>query len=205
MSRTEIEAQLAEAEERFSALNQRLDEIIESYRNQLPGLAEPWIRAEVERRITDNAEKVEALGLERLKNLKSGLADLISRLPQIARVETEDRSDWPHYRVQTQSANDRTENEAFFDKAFRSVISHAGALLHQFGLIAVPKGYVQVWEDRGNGKYRYGINPGFMDLTVPSRDSFHEALREWKPLKRQVDQLRQQLAQTRAKELWDSA
>ncbi len=205
MNSTTVQAQLTDIENKLSASAHRLDAIVEEYRGQLPSLADTWIRKEVDSRIKDNPDKVQSLGLERLKELKLELANLIARLPQIAHKETEDRSDWPHYRVEVKSGYGRGENESFFSKAFHNVISHVASILHQFGLLTEPKGHVKVWEDRGNGKFRYIINTGFMFMAVPTRDRFNEAFKEWEALESQAGRLQTELSQAKAKELWDSA
>lgn len=204
MNSAELEAQLSEVESKLATEHQKLDAIVEEFRNELPSLAEPWMRKELEGRISDNAQKIQAMGVERLKELKAKLSNLFSDLTRIAREETADRKDWPHYRPEMEPGNQRGENEHFFDKAFRNVISHLGGLLNQYGLLEIPKGYVSTWESRGGGKFRYAVNPGFMDMKVVSRQKFTDACGPEKELKRQLLRLRQELAQVKAKELWDS-
>jgi hypothetical protein len=205
MNSSEIETELVKLESERSDIAKKLDAIVEEFRAELPGLAEPWIRAEVERRITANPEKVKELGLKHLKALKSGLADLISGLPQIARRETEERAAWPHYRGDGEIGSAIAKNDPFFDHAFRRVISHLAPLLDHFGLLTEPTGHVQVWERLGNGKFRYAANPGFIDMEVASNKKFYDSFPRWAELGSRIQRLKKDLAQAQAKELWDSA
>jgi hypothetical protein len=75
----------------------------------------------------------------------------------------------------------------------------------RFGLIAEPKGSIGAWESLNGGKFRYGINPGFGDQKAPACESFYALSKRHMILYGRIERLRKELAQAKARELWESA
>jgi hypothetical protein len=70
MKSTDIAAEVSSLQPQHDALTKRLDALVQRFQDELPSLAEPWMRREVECRIEDHPDTVEALGVKKLKTLK---------------------------------------------------------------------------------------------------------------------------------------
>ena len=205
MKSKELAVEITALERQRATLATQLDVLIHAFQKQLPSIAEPWIRRQVERRIEDHPDRVEELGIEKLKILKNRMNSLISELPEIVKRETSDKQDWPHYRAKDTSGYGQNRNEPFFNKAFRNVISHVGAVLDEFGLLTEPKGYVPSWKKTSNGKFRFAINPGFESLSIQPVEEFIKLEKEYETLVTKLNGKKEELAKAKAKELWESA
>jgi hypothetical protein len=204
MKSKELTVEITALEEQRATLATQLDALIHAFQKQLPSVAEPWIRREVERRIEDHPDRVEELGIEKLKILKNRMNSLISELPEIVEKETSDKQDWPHYRAKDTSGYKQNKNEPFFNKAFRNVISHIGTILDEFGLLTEPKGHVPNWKQTANGKFRFAINPGFESLSIQPVKKFVNLEKEYETLITKLNEKKAELAKAKAKELWES-
>jgi hypothetical protein len=205
MKSTEIQQVISKLETQVSAKKLELESIIEEFRRELPAHAESWMKRRVESAIETHAAKVEALGLERVQALKAEVSQLFSRLPQIVRAETADPRDWPHNRPADTSGYGEGRNEPFFDKAFRGVISHVATVLHRYGLLESPKGYAEEWNRIGEGRFRYGLNPGFQDMHLASVSRHQAVFSEWERMNKELATAKADLSKAKARELWDSA
>lgn len=205
MTSNEISQQLEKLEESGKLVAYKLDQLIEEFQQALPSVAESWILKEVERRLFDNAEKVETIGIEKMSALKRKVRELITRLPEIVQEETKNKSDWPHYRNQGESGYGSEKNEPFFNKSLRNVISHLGHVLNEFGLLEVPKGHYQTWERVGQNKFRYAINPGVDILPKMITSQFDETLKEYEKIQSAIKNTKKLYQQAKTKEMWDAA
>jgi hypothetical protein len=122
---------------------------------------------------------------------------LIASLPDLAKQEMADTTQWPQ--------NTAGINDIYFDDVFRRLISSLGLLLDQFGLLKSPVGRYQSWQQSGSDNFRYAINTGFDQLSIPARDEFRQAYEEFKKLTDALRKKQEELVKTKAQELWDSA
>lgn len=207
MKSHEISQILAEFENQRFDLVAALDVAFEKFRGFLPGIAETWMRREVERRIAGNPDQVQALGLEKVKILKWKINALIDRLPAIASEETRNRKEWPHYRVPDPADDGKliTNNESYFTKAFKSVISHVAAPLDEFGLLSEPKGYYPSWAKISDAKLRYAINPGFVNQANGPVAEYMGLFKKYESLIVKIEITKAELSKAKARELWESA
>ncbi|MHC1623288.1 MAG: hypothetical protein ACXQTR_01705 [Candidatus Methanospirareceae archaeon] len=204
MKSSDIQTEVSSLKQEYDTLRERLNLLVQQFQNEVPSAAESWIKREVERRIEDHPDTVAALGVEKLKSLKSKMNALISSLPDVAKKETSNTAEWPQY--QKTNRNDYSRGaESFFDKTFRGIISHLGALLDEFGFLTEPKGYVASWEKNSYGRIRYAINPGFDHSSVPVLTEFQAVHKEFRVLEEKLENKEKELAKTKAKELWESA
>jgi hypothetical protein len=205
MKSTDIEADVSSLQQQRDTLRDQLNLLLQRFQSELPSAAESWIKREVERRIEDHPDIVAALGIDKLRSLKTKVNALIASLPDIAMKETSNRADWPHYRKPSGSSYGGGVSESFFDKAFRNVISHLGAVLDEFGLLAEPKGHVASWEKAGDGNVRYAINPGFDARSTPVLGEFGQVYKEFRSVEEKLENRQKDLAKAKARELWESA
>jgi len=205
MKSEDIQKLIPTLESELAKKNADLDALIEEFRTELAILAEPWMKKKVEYAIEGHSKEFEKFSIEKVQALKNEVRGLFSRLPEIAREETKDKGDWPHNRAADESGHREGKNEPFFNNAYRNVISHIASVLDRYGLLTVPEGYAQEWNRIGEGRFRYGFNPGFQDLKIASLNRYDAALFEWKKIKDQLEKANSDLSRAKAKELWDSA
>lgn len=205
-SSQQIQSEIAALEETLEPANAELDRLYAKFGNALPAEVESWMRARVRQRIEASAERVNAGGIEPLRQIKSDLNSLVQRLPEICSQAIGTPEQWPHRRSTTQSERINTaSNESHPAATFRRAINHLGALLAKHGLLTGRPGHASEWEQFGNDQYRYSINPGFderrfADL-VEYQQKRHAQVRQQKLL----EVKHQELAAARARELWDDA
>lgn len=205
MKSEEITRELEQLEKQRQSVATKLDEVVEKFRDELPKLAEPWIRKEMEGRISRYPDVVQKLGKEKLSVLKTKFNKLISELPAIAKNETKDKNDWPHYRKPGTTGYGEGKNEPFFEKAFRNVVSYIGPLLQEHNLLNEPSGYGQSWQHVGGGRVRYAINTGFQDMNVESRKEYYTISRDYDDIIQKMDARKLALSHAKAQELWEAA
>jgi len=205
MKSIDIEADVSSLQQQSDTLRDRLNLLCQRFQSELPSAAESWIRHEVERRIEEHPDAVVILGTGKLKSLKTKVNALVASLPDIAIKETSNRADWPQYRKTSDGDYGGGMSEAFFNKAFRNVISHLGAVLDEFGLLVEPKGHVASWQKIGDRRFRYAINPGFDAHSTPVLGEFWQVYKEFRSVEDKLENRQKDLAKAKAKELWESA
>lgn len=205
MKSKELSVEITALEEQRATLATQLDALIREFQGQLPPIAERWIRREVERRIEDHPDRIVELGVDKLKIFKNKMNSLIDELPEIVERETSDKQDWPHYRAKDTTGYGQNKDEPFFNKAFRKVISHVGAILDEFGLLTEPKGHVPSWKKTADGKFRFSVNPGFESLAIAPVKEFSKVQEEYATLVEQLNAKQEEFAKAKARELWERA
>lgn len=205
MKSDEIQKRISSLEPQLAKKRAELDALVEEFRVALPRFAQPWMQKTLDYAIAQQSIKVQSFNIEKVRAMKEEVRALFSRLPEVALEETKDQKDWPHNRAPEESVYGQEKKEPFFDKAFRSVISHIASVLDRYGLLTLPKGYAQEWTRVGEGRFRYAFNPGFQDLRIPSVARYGEVFVEWKKIKEETEKVLDELSKAKAKELWDSA
>ena len=205
-SSRQIEEEIEQREVALDSLTARLDTKIEEFAAELPQAVEAWMKGELKRAIENNAEQVNASGVEPLRAVKADLVSLIKRLPEICKDAIGKPEDWPHRHVErdTQQRQARAR-EPFFHAVFRSAISSLGTLLNKHHLIQPSPGCVSTWKHLGSERFRYAINPGFDGLDLASVTQYNELMKSYTSEKRSLSTKRDELAKVRARELWKEA
>jgi len=156
-----IEVEIQQFETQLAPISSKLDSKIREFAAALPPNVADWMQTETKRRIEENAEKVAAAGVDSLRQLKSELTELVSKLPELCTNAIGNESQWPHHRAPAGRRDSSAHvSESYFFTVFRTSISHLGALLHKHGLLNRQAGSIAIWEGSGNN-FRYCINPGF--------------------------------------------
>jgi len=201
MKSTEIEMEIVTLQQRSDHLKERLDFVIQRFQAELPNAAESWIRKEVKKQMEDCPETVAGLGVERLGSFKAKVNALVASLPDIAKKETSDATVWPHNRASDTYAYGAGKDEPFFTRAFRDAISHLGAILDEFGFLKNQKGVS--WARTPHG-FHYVIDSMFDLSSAPSVNEYERAYKEFRSVAESLETKQNELAKTKAKELWES-
>jgi hypothetical protein len=204
MKSDEISKTIEELDNQKSNLVPRLDNLVEQFRHRLPSIAEPWIKRQLDDTIQRHADRITALGVDKVRALKEKFNRLICQLPEISNEETKNKKDWPHYRTPDSTGYSNGKNEPFFEKSFRSVISYLGSILNEFGLLTEPRGCFPSWQSVAPGKFRYSINFGFEVLSIEPIREYDRLFKEYYTIVEKIDANRKLLTTTKARELWES-
>jgi hypothetical protein len=202
MKSADIQAEVSLLQKQRDTLTVQLSQLVQRFQTELPSVAEKWIWREVEDRIGGHPDTVAALGVEKLKLLKTKVRELIASLPKIAVEETSNSADWPHYGKYT-DIGDGAGMSQFFHEAFRKVINHLGPVLDEFGLLQAPEGQGIAWVRLGDARYNYSINPGFDSTPVLS--TYEHVYKDFRNVEEKLETKQKELARVKAKELWESA
>ncbi len=206
MKSEDIAKELDQQEQKKAALVSRIDNLFLEIQGAMPAAVAVWMREEMERRIKDHPETVQALGIDKLKVLKGNLNDLIGKLPEMVAAEFQDRNRWPHYiEVKEENASGSGNNEPYLDRIFRDLISSLGQILNEAGLLAESKGYYPSWQRKGKDQFRYSINPGMDRIPELKMKEYGKLLGEYHQLGRKINDARESLSAAKAKELWEAA
>jgi hypothetical protein len=198
-----IEAELADLEKEAAPIIHQLDACVDEFAEAVPAHAAEWIRRETERQVERNADRLVDFGKPRLSALKGELAELIAQLPELARSAVAARDARPHNRpvVRMDAALRPTD---YFSDAYRTVVSHLGALLARAGLLP-ERGRDPTWDGAGAGQYRYRISTGFESLRIPPVAEYQRLYGRFHDLALKIDGKRKALSRAKARELWESA
>jgi hypothetical protein len=204
MKSEEISKELERLEKNKAALISQMDDLYYKMRGAMPEAAASWMNREVERAIEANAERVQALGLVKMKELKSKLKVLLQELPLIVETEFGEPSKWPHHSDSIKEfAKTIAEGEQYIDRVFRKVISKLGRLLNEFELMGDQGTRYSSWESIGRNEFRYGINPG--PLNLPGLNDYRMLHTEYLRVIEEIATKQKSLSEAKAKELWDQA
>ncbi|WP_143752280.1 hypothetical protein [Burkholderia sp. SRS-W-2-2016] len=203
---SEIQAQIERMESDLEPAKAELDRLYSEFGRQLPPTVEKWMQSSVRRAIEAHATKINAGGVEPVRQIKADLNALIQALPQICQNALGDQDQWPHRRPPTsRAASVPGVGESHAGASFRRAINHLAPLLDKHGLIAESADRYPEWERTGPGKYRYAINPGFDDRDFPVLVQYKAKQRDLSNQTTALAQKRRELEAARARELWDEA
>lgn len=203
MNKEELSKEIQQHEQKMSSLTSQMDNLYREIQAAMPTAAAAWITKEVERRIKDNPEVVQSLGIEKLKEFKFKLKALTETMPEIVAAEFQNSGIWPHHKVIPSS--NYNQNESHLNRVFRNVISYLGSLLDEFGLIERPKGHIPSWERTGQKRFRYAINPGLDYLPETKIKDYWILFDEYTSVSQKIKDIQKSLAETKAIELWNNA
>ena len=194
MKSEELSKEIEQYQQKAGSLISHMDGLCIKIRDAMPIAAASWINKEVERQIIEKSDIVQSLGIEKLKELKNRLKNLTEKLPEIVKVEIEDRSKWPHY---TETLKTTVPvGEPYFNKVFRNVISSLGSILNEFGLIIEVGPFYTSWQRSSNGGYYYAINVG--PETMPEEISeYNRILMQYKSLGTKIAQSQKLLSEAK--------
>lgn len=206
LSSTVLEAEVLQLNTQIAQLSSQLDAKMGAFAASLPAVAATWMTKETKDRIECNAAKVNAAGLDKVREIKSDLGALIATLPEKCENAIAHESDWPHRRVAAtaQSTERQSDREYYFISVFRDVISHLGGILDRHGLLVEPFGRHPSWTRSVDGNFRYGINPGFEPHTLQSVAEYNVLLIHLRSIVGELERKQDELARAKATELWDS-
>jgi hypothetical protein len=209
MKSDELQTVPSDLERKRSSLVSQMGKLYADIQAAMPSEAAAWMDQEVERRITENPDHVESLGVKKLAELKSNLAKLKQRLPQLVASEFKDKNRWLHHAEagsETVPQRNRERIEPHPHEAFRNVISTLGALLDEYGLLRKDRGaYYSTWKKEAEGQFRYSINPGYGENSKSGLKQYFELANDYGAITGQIQLTQQKLSEAKAKELWDRA
>jgi uncharacterized coiled-coil protein SlyX len=206
MKSEELTKEIEQYEQKMSALMSQMDNLYREIQDAMPTAAASWMSKEVERRIKDNPDAAQSLGIEKLRELKSKLKALTEKLPEIVAAEFQDRGRWPHHIEWKEIGSSNRQGEgSHLNSVFRNVISNLGGLLDEFGLTKETKAGIPSWERTGQKQFRYAINPGTDNLPESKMRDYGKLFSEYTTLSTKINSCRRSLSEAKAKELWDEA
>lgn len=205
MKSEDIANKIKELEQKTKQLQSQMDILYREIIKGMPTAAATWMNREVESKVKENASVVEALGMEKLKELKSKLKALIEKLPTLVDAAFQDKSKWPHYIESEPNRRERPE-EHHWMRVFREVISNLGNILDNFGLLKESARGVPSWNRVGPKHYQYAINPGMPNFPDEKMlDNYNKLLNEYVKLRDELKNTTNQHTKAKAKEMWDNA
>jgi hypothetical protein len=203
MKSEEISKELERLEKNKAALISQMDALYYKMREAMPEVAASWMNKEVERRIKENPERVQALGIDKVKKLKSKLQTLLKELPEVVKAEFGEQNEWPSHSELVQEFAKTIEEGEYIDRVFRKVISKLGGLLNEFQLMGDQGGLYSSWKSIGRNEFRYEINPG--PLNLPGLKDYEMLHKQYLGVSEEIATKRKSLSEAKAKELWDQA
>ncbi len=202
----DIEDNIAKLEADINPINDKLDNELNSFSKELVNEVEAWMKKELSRKIEDNAETVNAGGLEPLRMVKADFNSLVEKLPVICEKAIGEKESWPHYIKKNASRSSNAKrNEPYFAAIFRKAINPLGSLLETHALLSEPKGHVASWKKITSGEFEYAINPGFRESEFKSIHEYNSLRKRHAELVIEVDKKQKELAKAKARELWNEA
>jgi hypothetical protein len=198
----EIKNEFSNIADRHQKLKTEMDGLIPSIQNELAQLSERWIQREVQSQVSERPQRINDLGLEKIRLFKAKVANLIASLPELTKQEISDSAKWPQ--------NDTGQNDGYFNDIHRNVASNLGLILNEFGFLDTSSKAIGVypnWRRTASGKFTYTISMvSDRDRTpTPAMAQFQRALEEYRRLTAELERKGRELEAAKAQELWDSA
>jgi hypothetical protein len=201
-----LSQEIESLEQKRTALLAKGDSILAVARKEMGAKAGDWIESAVRTAIEDNPAKAQALGRERLGELRAKVNDLKERLPTII-VELTDDSDVEHRSV-AEGKTRVSRNEMYLTAVFRQAVGRLGDILVQFGLTGSKPGYIPKWETSGYGPQadRHRVSAHWqIEPPGPSAREYENMVGELFQLQNLIAAKREHLEKSKARELWESA
>jgi hypothetical protein len=202
---SEIEDKISDLQTELNPIANKLDAEVIAFSNELISHVKEWMEKELTRKIGDNAEMVNAEGINFLKETKASFNTLINTIPNICENAIENKHSWPHRITESTSTNKPTNKETFFAASFRRAINPLGKLLDANKLLGTPTGHVATWERTKDGEFRYSINPGFASRNFNSVQAYQELRSRHDTLTKEIESNQKELVKAKALELWNEA
>lgn len=205
LSSKQLQAEIDSLEASLEPANTELDHLYGEFGKALPADVEQWMKSHVKRRVEENSGKINAGGVEPLRQIKAEFAALIQRLPQLCDAALGERDQWPHRKKSSNPGQyESRSGETYSAACFRRSINHLGTLLAKHGLVGDKTGYVGEWEVAG-GHYRYAINPGFDERRFPVLKEYQEKRVAQATKHKELEAKIEEHSKAKARELWDDA
>jgi hypothetical protein len=203
-TRAQLEAELTDVQGRLDPLSKQLDSLLSQFSSSIEPDVEAWISAEARRQIEANHAKVNAGGIEFVREIKTDLSALRNNLQTICGNALGSSTRWPHNTALNEQDFYTFSNNDFFSDVFRRAIASLGTILYNHGLID-DRSTDKSWK-RGNVTgFEYAYNPGFDSRKHPSIDTYKELLRAHLELRKSISQLAEEIEKAKTRELWDEA
>ncbi len=206
MDTTQFDYDIQEAKAQKEALNNTLERFVDAYIEIAARLLAIEMPTIIERAVANNPAITRNLGLEKLRELKGKVKNVLDKLPALTREELSSNEAWEH-RQALPDTNMPVVRGALTNKVetgLRRVIGHIGELLIKYGY------YPEVssaWDVQRNKSPLY------------TGDEFQQTFAEYRKMKIEYEQLMEQLVDSHqnigrlqkakeraiAKDLWDQA
>lgn len=97
-----------------------MDDLYHRVQAIMPEAISAWLDEEVDRKIKENAETVQSLRLEKLREFKSKLNALKKELPDLMNEEFNNQDSWSH-NIENEEINRNTKTELQLNQFFRNI------------------------------------------------------------------------------------
>ena len=213
MQVSEYDTKISEAESEKNKVFEELETIVKQYAaGSVPFFQSEFVRL-AEKEVTTYPENTQALGLEKLREMKREIKELIDSLPDVISQHFDKNDLWEH-RQSLPEGLDKETLPAFdlrqklgdkVGKELHYIMGHIGQILQKYGYAKS-----DVWENVGNKslRYRYSIeNPNSDDYKILREIIIRYADAFTKYIEAHIKVLKSQTAkqQSLARDLWNEA
>lgn len=216
MQISEYDSKISEAKTKKDNSLKEMESLSKNYIETYTNFLQSEFPRIVEKSVTENPETAQNLGIEKLRELKSELNEVVSKLPEIVRQQFDTDSIWEHrqalpkdFEKESLPAFDLTHNAGKkVSEQWHEIMGHIGQLILKYNLDNPNRDY-KSWEVRGKQlpRYKYAISPmsaeakPLGELLAQYKKKFEEYVSAYtEELK-----LEKQKQQAMAKDLWNQA
>jgi hypothetical protein len=206
MNSDELTKKLAELEKNKNSIVLQMDKLYGDIQKIMQEKAPQWIDREIERRITDRSDYFQSMGIDKQKEMKLKVVSLKNTIPQLISSEFENQSKWTHHIEVPINADQYREDRAkelHYQLALRNVVSNLGSILSEYGLLVSGSYQSSTWQKVAEGKFLYSIGIDYETHSNPILKNYAELLEKYRELSRQIPNVRKELSEANAKELWN--
>jgi arginyl-tRNA synthetase len=173
----------------------------------------------VEKEVKSKPDITKDLGIEKLKELKKELNELIEKANEMIDKEFNKSNYWIHQTYSNEKAERELSSEYSIDKIIEKLLTHnlcvllgyVGEMINRYGYINIDAYheeslYYRVpyaeWK-RENGRIIYGYGICFPDYLENSINDYSKQLKIWRDIICKLKELKNQLNKQEATDLWD--
>lgn len=203
-TRTELEADLKEAERQLSPISDQLDGLVKQFSESVVPDVKNWVKNEAIRNLEENHTKVNEAGAEFVRNYKADVASLLENMDAVCITALGPKDKWPHNKELQQQDLYTSSGNDFFSDVFRRAISSLGKVLDTHGLIS-GNANNNSWRRVPSRGYEYAYHSGFDGRSYESISTYRELLRRHWELKQSVSRLKVEIEKAKTRDMWDEA
>jgi chaperonin cofactor prefoldin len=210
MKASEFDAQIEDLETQMADLRDKMEDVCHVFQAATARFVATWFQERAERAITSNPEATKKQDVERLKKLKSSLAQMVDNAPELVQKHLDSDKYWAHrvglavapyshiYRVYGRSVPDE------LDGAVRGVLGYLGSLLAEYGFAEV--GDYREWDVKypdPHPLYRHAYDWSEDMKAVLNR--YADLYQKLAILSERLKEVERQKSEAEAKTIWDQA
>lgn len=198
---------IIEAEAQVEGLKKEMEQFKHEFKMHLIPFVQQWYKDFARNTVSDEPNLVKELGVEKLREIKDEVNELIEDVPNLVDSYMDNNELWWHLRKDRRPKLERRKISDEIDKEIRSLLMDIAILLHKYGFMEANGGALSHEFQHGSGSYAKPIYPLGVQYSNELEDTHSNYItrvdRTVAALHR-IEKLKEEKEVQNAGDLWDS-